>query len=80
MEFNDRRANKRALKAANSNTVFKVNKPMTRLVAGTAKVGHNVQVTPGSKKETRLQKRNEWAENYGKQQMQKFDARMKKGK
>jgi hypothetical protein len=61
-------------------TMWRVNKPMTRLVAGTASVGREVKVKPGSKREARLQKRQEWAESYGDAQMKKFDAQMKKEK
>jgi hypothetical protein len=60
--------------------MFRVNKPMTRLVAGTSMVGRNVKVKPGSKKEARLQKRQDWAESYGDEQSKKFDAQMKKEK
>jgi hypothetical protein len=74
------KANARGLKAANSNTVFKVNKPMTRLFGGANHVGHDVQVERGSKKEARLEKRKEWATSYSDKQMKKFDAKMKKAK
>lgn len=93
MFFNDRRkiqnpavaaaASSGAIKYApkkETTTMFRVNKPMTRLVAGTAMVGRDVKVTPGSKKEARLQKRQEWAEKYGKDQMDKFDTQMSKAK
>jgi hypothetical protein len=60
--------------------MFRVNKPMTRLVAGTAMVGREVKVKPGSKKEARLQKRQDWAKDYGDKQSAKFDAQMKKEK
>ena len=74
------KANARGLKSANSNTVFKVNKPMTRLFGGANHVGHDVQVERGSKKEAKLQKRKAWASDYSANQMKKFDAKMKKEK
>ena len=94
MLFNDRRTIKNPAVAAaakagsikateNPNAkkdMWRVNKPMTRLVAGTASVGRNVKVKPGSKKEERLQKRQEWAKDYGDKQMSKFKSDMKAGK
>ena len=93
MLFNDRRTIKNPAVAAAAKSgaikpmpkketkeMWRVNKPMTRLVAGTASVGRTVKVTPGSKKEARLQKRQDWAKEYGDKQMSKFDADMKKAK
>jgi hypothetical protein len=61
-------------------TMFRVNKPMTRLVAGTAMVGRDVKVKAGSRKEARLEKRQEWAKSYGDKQEKKFDSQMAKAK
>jgi hypothetical protein len=89
MEFNDRRklveaaARSGAIKAMpkkETKKVFRVNKPLTRLTAGTAMVGREVSVTPGSKKEARLQKRQDWAKQYGEDQSTKFNAKMAKEK
>jgi hypothetical protein len=88
MLFNDRRTIKNpavaaAVKAGSikatenpkaKKEMWRVNKPMTRLLAGTASVGRNVKVKPGSKKEARLQKRQEWATSYGDKQMAKYRA------
>lgn len=72
------RANKRGLKAANSDAQFKVNKPMTRLFGGSMQVGKTVQAERGSKKEARLQKGQAWADSYSKKSSEKFDASTKK--
>jgi hypothetical protein len=72
------KANKRGLKAANSDAQFKVNKPMTRLFGGSMQVGKTVQAERGSKKETRLKKGQAWADSYSKKSGEKFDAQMKK--
>lgn len=72
------RANKRGLKAANSDAQFKVNKPMTRLFGGSMQVGKTVQAERGSKKEARLKKGQAWADSYSKKSGEKFDAQMKK--
>ena len=73
MLFNDRRTIKNpavaaaaksgAIKAMPKNEtkkVFKVNRPMTRLLAGKGNgtlIGHDVNVKTGSKKETKLKNR-----------------------
>lgn len=72
------KANKRGLKAANSDAQFKVNKPMTRLFGGSMQVGKTVQAERGSKKETRLKKGQAWADSYSKKSGEKFNAQMKK--
>ena len=72
------KANKRGLKAANSDAQFKVNKPMTRLFGGSMQVGKTVQAERGSKKEARLKKGQAWADSYIKKSGEKFDAQMKK--
>jgi hypothetical protein len=72
------KANKRGLKAANSDSQFKVNKPMTRLFGGSMQVGKTVQAERGSKKEARLKKGQAWADSYSKKSGEKFDAQMKK--
>jgi hypothetical protein len=72
------KANKRGLKAANSDAQFKVNKPMTRLFGGSMQVGKTVQAERGSKKEARLKKGQEWANSYSEKSGKKFDAQMKK--
>jgi hypothetical protein len=74
------KANARGLKAANSKTMFKVNKPMTRLFGGAVSVGHDVQVERGSKKEAKLQKKQDWSKSYGDAQLNKFNTKMKKAK
>jgi hypothetical protein len=72
------KANARGLKAANSDSQFKVNKPMTRLFGGSMQVGKTVQAERGSKKEARLKKGQAWADSYSKKSSEKFDAQMKK--
>ena len=72
------KANKRGLKAANSDSQFKVNKPMTRLFGGSMQVGKTVQAERGSKKEARLKKGQAWADSYSKKSGEKFDASIKK--
>jgi hypothetical protein len=72
------KANKRGLKAANSDAQFKVNKPMTRLFGGSMQVGKTVQAERGSKKEARLKKGQAWADSYSEKSGKKFDAQMKK--
>jgi hypothetical protein len=72
------KANKRGLKAANSDSQFKVNKPMTRLFGGSMQVGKTVQAERGSKKEASLQKGQAWADSYSKKSSEKFDASIKK--
>jgi len=72
------KANKRGLKAANSDAQFKVNKPMTRLFGGSMQVGKTVQAERGSKKEARLKKGQAWADSYSKKSGEKFNAQMKK--
>jgi hypothetical protein len=74
------KANKRGLKAANSDAQFKVNKPMTRLFGGSMQVGKTVQAPRGSKKEARLKKGQEWADSYSKKSEAKFKEQMKKAK
>ena len=74
------KANKRGLKAANSDSQFKVNKPMTRLFGGSMQVGKTVQAERGSKKEARLKKGQAWADSYSKKSEAKFKEQMKKGK
>jgi hypothetical protein len=72
------KANARGLKAANSDSQFKVNKPMTRLFGGSMQVGKTVQAERGSKKEARLQKGQAWADSYSKKSSEKYDASIKK--
>lgn len=72
------KANKRGLKAANSDAQFKVNKPMTRLFGGSMQVGKTVQAERGSKKEARLKKGQAWADSYSKKSSEKYDASVKK--
>ena len=72
------KANKRGLKAANSDAQFKVNKPMTRLFGGSMQVGKTVQAERGSKKEARLKKGQAWADSYSKKSGEKYNAQMKK--
>ena len=74
------KANARGLKAANSDSQFKVNKPMTRLFGGSVQVGKTVQAERGSKKEARLKKGQAWADSYSKKSEAKFKEQMKKGK
>jgi hypothetical protein len=74
------KANARGLKAANSDSQFKVNKSMTRLFGGSMQVGKTVQAERGSKKEARLKKGQAWADSYSKKSGEKFDAQMKKAK
>lgn len=74
------KANARGLKAANSDSQFKVNKPMTRLFGGSMQVGKKVQAERGSKKEARLKKGQAWADSYSKKSEAKFNEQMKKAK
>ena len=74
------KANARGLKAANSDSQFKVNKPMTRLFGGSVQVGKTVQAERGSKKEARLKKGQAWADSYSKKSEAKFKEQMKKAK
>ena len=76
----EKKANARGLKAANSDSQFKVNKPMTRLFGGSVQVGKTVQAERGSKKEARLKKGQAWADSYSKKSEAKFKEQMKKGK
>ena len=74
------KANARGLKAANSDSQFKVNKPMTRLFGGSMQVGKKVQAERGSKKEARLKKGQAWADSYSKKSEAKFNEQMRKAK
>jgi len=74
------KANARGLKAANSDSQFKVNKPMTRLFGGSVQIGKTVQAERGSKKEARLKKGQAWADSYSKKSEAKFKEQMKKAK
>ena len=74
------KANARGLKAANSDSQFKVNKPMTRLLGGSMQVGKTVQAVRGSKKEARLKKGQEWADSHSKKSSAKYAASMQKEK
>lgn len=85
MEFNDRRkvveaaaraGSIKAMPKKNKVSEFKVNKMATRAMAGTVHVGRDVQVTEGSKRQARLQKKQAWAKQYSKDQTAKYNAKM----